>query len=216
MPHTPPFQPQTSNFTPGTSYRRMTEPTTLLHNARIYPMDPAHAPAEALAWRGNRILAVGSAEEVTQAAGPGARRIDGGGRTVLPGLIDSHIHFTWYARGLRNVDLTGVTALDDALRRVAERAAGQAPGTWVRGHGWDNNLWDPPNFPTRADLDRIAPQHPVLLSRKDGHSIWVNSLALERAGVTRDTPDPAGARIGRDADGTPNGLLYEGAAEDLI
>ena len=194
----------------------MTEPTTLLTNARVYTMDPARPQAEALAWRGNRIIAVGSNREAYHAAGAGATQIDAGGRTVIPGLIDAHIHFTWYARALRNVDLTGATSLEEALRRVGERAAAQAPGAWVRGHGWDNNLWTPPTFPTRADLDRVAPHNPVLLSRKDGHSIWVNGLALARAGVTRATPDPPGARIGRDADGEPNGLLFEGAAERLV
>src|SRR5262245_12000056 len=132
----------------------MTEPTTLLTNARVYTMDPARPQAAALAWRGNRIIAVGSNREASQAAGAGATPIDAGGRTVIPGLIDSHIHFTWYARALRNVDLTGVTSLEEALRRVGERAATRAPGAWVRGHGWDNNLWTPATFPTRADLDR--------------------------------------------------------------
>src|SRR5215212_5388888 len=149
----------------------MTEPTTMLTNARVYTMDPARPQAAAVAWQGNRILAVGSADEVRHAAGLDAAQIDIGGRTVIPGLIDSHIHFTWYARGLRNVDLTGAPSLDEALRRAGERAAAQAPGTWVRGHGWDNNLWTPPTFPNRADLDRVAPRNPVLLSRKDGNSI---------------------------------------------
>jgi predicted amidohydrolase YtcJ len=190
-------------------------PVTLLTNARIYTMDPTHPQAEALAWQGERIIAVGSRDAVAERADTATTVIDAGGRTVIPGLIDSHIHFTWYAAGLRRVNLEGVDRLDEALRRVGERAAGQAPGTWVPGHGWDNNRWGT-DVPTRADLDRVAPGHPVLLSRKDGHSIWVNSLALERAGITRDTPDPPGGRIGREANGAPNGMLYEGAAEDLV
>lgn len=190
-------------------------PVTLLTNARIYTMDPTNPQAEAIAWQGEQILAVGSRDAVAERADTATTVIDAGGRTVIPGLIDSHIHFTWYAAGLRRVNLEGVESLDEALRRVAERAAAQPSGTWVRGHGWDNNRWGT-DFPTRADLDRVAPAHPVLLSRKDGHSIWVNTLALERAGITRDTPDPPGGRIGRAADGTPSGMLYEGAAEDLV
>src|SRR4051812_3016638 len=142
-------------------------PSTLLINARVYTMDPAHPMAEAVAWRGDRIVSVGSSREATYAIGHGATIIDAGGRTVLPGLIDAHIHFTWYARSLRQVDLDGVPSLEESLRRVGARAAAQAPGTWVQGHGWDNNLWTPPDFPTRADLDRVVPQHPVLLRRKD-------------------------------------------------
>ncbi len=190
-------------------------PVTLLTNARIYTMDPTQPQAEALVWQGDRIVAVGNRDAMAERADTATTVIDAGGRTVIPGLIDSHIHFTWYAAGLRRVNLEGVNSLDEALRLIGERAATQAPGTWVRGHGWDHNRWGT-DFPTRADLDRVTPQHPVLLSRKDGHSIWVNSLALARAGVTRDTPDPAGGRVGRDANGDPSGIFFEESAEDLV
>ncbi|MDQ2807097.1 MAG: amidohydrolase, partial [Chloroflexota bacterium] len=142
--------------------------------------------------------------------------LDGGGRTVLPGLIDAHIHFMWYAWGLLRVDLEAVPSLGAALQRVAERVAALEPGAWVRGSGWNNNLWQPNNFPNRADLDRVTGDYPAVMTRKDGHSIWVNSAALRVAGIDRASPDPPGGRIGRDATGDPDGMLYESAAMDLV
>lgn len=185
--------------------------STLLENARIYTMDRALPRAEAIAVRDGRILAVGGLEEVREAAGQGARRVDLGGRAVIPGLIDAHIHFLAYARYLTRIDLEGIRSKEEVLEKVAAKARELGPGRWVLGMSWNNNLWSPPDFPTRHDLDRVAPENPVLLDRKDLHSCWVNSLALRRANVTRDTPDPPGAAIGRDEAGEPNGMLYESA-----
>jgi predicted amidohydrolase YtcJ len=193
-----------------------TEAVTVLRNVRAYTMDARQPEAAALAWRGDRLIAVGAADDVAAAAGAGARVIDGGGRTVVPGLIDSHIHFMSYADYLLRVDLDGVPSLETALERVAARTATASAGAWVRGRGWNNNLWSPTTFPTRHDLDRVTGDHPALLARKDGHSIWVNSAALALAGITRDTPDPPGGRIGRDAQGEPDGILYEGAAMESV
>jgi predicted amidohydrolase YtcJ len=194
----------------------MADSVTILHNARVHTMDPRRPTATALAWRGDRLLAVGPPEEVAATAGPGARVIDAGGQTVIPGLIDAHIHFMWYAAGLLRVDLEGVADLDTALARVAARATTTPEGAWVRGSGWNNNLWQPNRFPSRHDLDRVTAGRPAVMTRKDGHSIWVNSAALAIAGITRDTPDPPGGRIGRYAAGEPNGMLYEAAAMDLV
>jgi predicted amidohydrolase YtcJ len=182
----------------------------VIENARIYTMDSVAPQAEAIAIASGRIVAVGTRAEMP--SGEGVRRVDAGGRAVIPGLIDAHIHFLDYARSLMRVNLDGVTSKERALEMVAERVGQAGPGKWVRGGGWNNNLWSPPHFPTRADLDRIAPRNPVYLDRKDLHSAWVNTLALERAGVTRDTPDPPGAVIGRDEGGEPNGMLYESAS----
>jgi predicted amidohydrolase YtcJ len=189
-----------------------TEAVTVLRNVRAYTMDAGQPEAAALAWRGDRLIAVGEVDAVMEAAGPRAQLIDGGGRTVVPGLIDSHIHFMSYAANLLHIDLDGVSSLDTALDRVATGTATARAGTWVRGRGWNNNLWSPTAFPTRHDLDRVTGDHPALMTRKDGHSIWVNSAALALAGITRDTPDPPGGRIGRDSQGEPDGMLYEGAA----
>ena len=161
-----------------------------------------------------RIIAVGSREEVNATIGSNnneVRRLDLQGKAVIPGLIDAHIHCLGYSRSLRRVNLDGVTSKEEALRLVAEKVAQARPGEWVVGGGWNNNLWSPPDFPTRQDLDRIAPQNPVFLNRKDLHSCWVNSVALERAGVTKETPDPPGAKIGRDESGEPDGIFYENA-----
>ncbi len=192
------------------------EPVTVLRHVQAYTMDPAQPRAEALAWRGHRLIAAGPADEVVAAAGPRARLLDGGGATVIPGLIDAHIHFMWYAMGLLRVNLEGTSGVAAVRERLAARVATLEPGAWVLGGGWDNTTWDPPVFPTAADLDPVTGDHPAVLDRKDGHSIWVNHAALAAAGITRDTPDPPGGRIGRDAAGAPDGMLYEGAAIDLV
>jgi hypothetical protein len=193
-------------------------PITLVENARVYTLDFQMPRADAVAIQDGRILAVGSRDEMGSLGGE-VRRVDAGGRAVIPGLIDAHIHLLDYSRSLARVNLDGVTSKEEALRMVAETARQVEPGAWVRGGGWNNNLWSPPHFPTRHDLDRIAPDKPVFLDRKDLHSAWINTEALRRAGITRDTPDPPGASIGRDEAGEPNGMLFESAvllARDAI
>jgi len=180
----------------------------IIENARIYTMDKGRPRADALATRDGHVLAVGTLEEVRSIAN-GSRRIDLEGRAVIPGLIDAHIHFLDYSRSLSKINLDGVALKDETLRMVADKAHEVGPGRWVLGGGWNNNLWSPPDFPTRHDLDRVAPDNPVYLDRKDLHSCWVNSMALQKAGITRDTPDSPGATIGHDEAGEPNGLLYE-------
>ncbi|HEX8230425.1 MAG TPA: amidohydrolase [Chloroflexia bacterium] len=187
-----------------------TPETTIITNARVYTMDPRRPQSEAIAMRDGKIVAVSSSRELEYLPNV-TRRIDAGGRAIIPGLIDAHIHFLDYARSLALVNLEGVRSKEEALRIVADKARELGPGRWVIGGGWNNNLWSPPDYPTRHDLDRAAPQNPVYLDRKDLHSCWVNSLALQRAGVTRDTPVPAGAAIGTDEAGEPNGLFYESA-----
>lgn len=192
--------------------RRYTEDTevTLIENARVYTMDREAPHAEAIAMRGGRIMAVGTKEEVGQIGGI-TRRVDAEGRAVIPGLIDAHIHFLAYARSLSRINLDGVASKKEALAQVTEKAQGLEAGKWIVGGGWNHNLWTPPQFPTRHDLDRAAPNNPVYLARKDLHSCWVNTLALQRAHITRDTPDPPGAAIGRDEWGEPDGMLFESA-----
>jgi predicted amidohydrolase YtcJ len=185
-------------------------PTTIIENARIYTMDRDLPHAKAIALREGRVVAVGAKGELDALPGD-KRRIDAGGHAVIPGLIDAHIHFLQYSRSLAKIDLDGVRSKEEVLARVAAKARELGPGRWVLGGGWNNNLWSPPDFPTRHDLDRAAPDNPVYLDRKDLHSCWVNSLALQRAGVTGDTPDPPGAAIGRDGAGEPDGIFYESA-----
>ena len=182
--------------------------TTVFTNGYIYTVDGPW-PVEAMAVRNGRIVAVGTSRELS--GGANARIINLGERTVIPGLIDAHIHFLSYSRSLNKVILEGVRSKEEVLRMVEEKAKELGPRRWILGGGWNHYLWDPPSFPTRHDLDRVAPNNPVLLDRKDLHSCWVNTLALQAAGINRDTPDPPGAAIGRDADGEPDGLFYESA-----
>jgi len=186
----------------------------LLVNGRIVTMDAGYPRASALAISGERILAVG--DDLRDLLGPGGEVRDLGGRCVLPGLTDSHIHFMWYALGFRAVDLSTAATLDNALELVAQQARETEPGEWVQGRGWDQERWPERRFPTAADLDSVTPRHPVVLKAKSGHALVANSYALELAGVTAETPDPPGGRIGRGPQGCPDGMLFEDSAMDLV
>ncbi|HWV96401.1 MAG TPA: amidohydrolase [Xanthobacteraceae bacterium] len=188
---------------------------TVLLNGRILTADAAFSIAEAVAIREGRFMAVGSNAEVKAFVGATTEVTDLGGRTVVPGLIDTHAHVE--AAGLFNytVSFDGVTTVAEALARVKDMAARTAPGEWIRGR-----MWHPvaqmkeKRFLHRWELDDVAPDHPVCLPV--GHFTLTNSLALKLAGIDRDTPDPAGGEIHRDkASGEPNGVLEE-AAEDLV
>ncbi|MFN2225344.1 MAG: amidohydrolase [Anaerolineae bacterium] len=191
----------------------------VLDNARIYAMAGAQPgavpPAEALAIAGDRILAVGEGAAMRDLLRPGGRAVDLGGRAVIPGLIDAHVHFGWYSLAVHQnrVDLDNVPSKEEALARVAAAAARTPAGRWIQGAGWNKNIWPGGQFPTAADLDGAAPAHPVALEDKSHHATWVNSRALETAGITADTPDPEGGEIVRDAAGRPTGMLLETAAE---
>ncbi|HEU0014878.1 MAG TPA: amidohydrolase family protein, partial [Longimicrobium sp.] len=161
-----------------------------------------HPPVRALLVRGGRIAAVGDEDEVRHAALPGAevRRVDG---VVTPGLTDAHVHLTTWALGRRQVDLNAARTMDDGVAAVAEFA--RTGDGWIRGLGWDQHRWR--GMPTREPLDRVAPHRPVFLLSHDIHAAWVNTEALRRCGITRDTPDPPGGTIVRDAAGEPAGVL---------
>ena len=141
--------------------------------------------------------------------------IDLRGRVAIPGLVDHHIHFTAYAMSRARVNLDGARSLEEAVARVAERVKVAKPGEWVVGLGWNHTEWAVPQFPTKTPLDAIAPENPVALDRKDGHSVWVNSAALRSAGISRETADPTGGVIDRDTSGQPSGTLRENAVELL-
>jgi predicted amidohydrolase YtcJ len=172
-------------------------------------------PAEAVVAAGGRIVFVGSTQEALQRAGAGARTIDLAGATVLPGLADAHAHLTGIGWRELHFDLTGVESLAALQQRVRERAAGD-PSAWIVGRGWIESRWTPAVFPTRADLDAVETSRPVMLERADGHAVIVNSRALEIAGITAATPDPAGGEILRDPrTRQPTGMLVD-AAVDLV
>lgn len=182
-----------------------------LVNGRVYTGVAGESRAEAVLAIGGRIAYVGDSAEVRRRAPAGARVIDLQGATVLPGLTDAHAHLAGI--GLREIsfDLTGVPSLTALQQRLRERAATDL-SEWIVGRGWIESKWQPAVFPTRADLDAAVADRPVMLERADGHAIVVNSRALEIAGITRATPDPAGGQIFREpVSGEPTGMLIDNA-----
>lgn len=188
----------------------------ILYNARVYTVDPAQPWAEAVACTAGRVVAAGREDDVLDLAGPHTQRLDAGSRLVLPGLIDGHVHLLWFAtlRRGHEVNLYGVDDIGELRRRVRCAVESADPSQWVYGRGWDESSWGV--RPTRVYLDDIAPQTPVVLRRLDLHTSWANSAALKRSGVTRETPDPPGSCLERDASGELTGILHEFGAIDLV
>ncbi|MBA2338548.1 MAG: amidohydrolase [Acidimicrobiia bacterium] len=178
----------------------------------VYPVQPGTPPAEALLVRGERIAALGTVAEVRAAASPAAEMVDLAGRVVLPGFQDAHVHPCLAGPELNRCNLVGSDRRDDYLATVATYAAANPAAPWLVGKGWAMSAF-PGGIAPAIDLDAVVPDRPVLLMNRDGHGAWVNSVALARAGIDRDTPDPSDGRIERTADGAPVGTLQEGAAE---
>ena len=183
----------------------------LFENAVVHTGDPETPRATGLVARGEWIAAVGDRAGLRDAF-PHARPVDLGGATVLPAFTDSHIHLAAVGLAMRSVDLSGARSLRDAVATVAAAARTAPPGAWLRGRGWDKNLWPEGRFPGRADLDPVTGGRPAVFRSKDGHAAWVNSAALGRAGIGVASPDPEGGVIVRDpATGEPTGVLTERA-----
>lgn len=182
----------------------------VLTNGKIFTADARGAWAEAIAIENDRIVAVGTNAEVARAYA-GARTIDLRGRLVTPGFNDAHIHFIGGGLSLLRVELVGARTLEEAKSRIAAKARELPPGAWILGRGWDHTLWGG-RWPTKADLDAVAPNNPVFVQRVDGHVSWANTPALRAAGVTRETRAPEGGEILHDAEGQPTGILKETAA----
>ncbi len=183
----------------------------ILTNATIYTGDSTAAPVEAVAVKDGNIVYVGDADGAAEFQGTDTEVIDLTGRFVFPGFVDAHAHFGGIGDRELSLNLQGINSKDEFLAKVEEAVERVAPGEWVTGRGWIETFWDPPVFPTRHDLDRIAPDNPVLLSRADGHASIANSAALRAAGVTGATPSPPGGAINLDADGEPTGMLIDRA-----
>jgi predicted amidohydrolase YtcJ len=183
----------------------------ILYNGHFVTMDDTVARASAVAIQFGRIVAIGSDDDMLALAGPGTMRENLNGKFVIPGLVDAHIHWEGTARALHMVNVFEVPSKEVALERVAARAAQTPAGEWISGHGWFQDMWPDRAFPTAADLDSVAPNHPVYLQAKSGHAGWANSLALKLCDITTDTSDPDGGQIVRDVSGAPNGLLLETA-----
>ncbi len=180
-------------------------------NARIYTVDQDHPTVQAFAIEGGLFEFAGSEREVLALRGPETRVLDLHGATVVPGLIDAHAHLLGLGESLQEVDLRGSVSYDEVIARVAARAKTVPAGQWVTGSAWDQNRWGDTRFPTHEVLDRAIPDHPVYLTRVDGHAGLANAAAMKLAGVTSATKDPAGGRIVRDATGNPTGVFVDNA-----
>ena len=187
----------------------------IVTNARVYTADDARPLVEAFAVRDGRITFVGSQREATVLAGPATRIVDAGGRTVIPGMVDAHAHFSGLAQTLRQVDLTGTTSEAEVIARVVAKAQTVPKGTWITGRGWDQNDWSVTDFPTHDALSAAIPDHPVLLERVDGHATYANMAAMKAAGVTAASKAPVGGQIITDARGQPTGVFIDNASDVL-
>jgi predicted amidohydrolase YtcJ len=187
----------------------------IITNASVWTVDNARPKAQAVAVLGDRIVAVGSSAEVDAWRGPRTQVIDAGGKLLLPGFNDSHVHFMSGGQQLDNVEVNDATSSEEFVRRIPENARKTPKGQWMTGGDWDETKWDPAQLPTKEMIDPVTPNNPVFISRYDGHMALANSEALRLAGVTAKTPDPPGGFIVRDAQGSPTGALKD-AATDFV
>ncbi|MGW0578198.1 amidohydrolase [Streptomyces sp. NPDC002920] len=194
--------------------------TLILTGGQVLTVDPDFTVAEAVAVRGREIVAVGTSAEIAAFAGPSTRVVDLAGRTVLPGINDSHLHGAAYAMTKApfaiDVGHPAVRSIEEIAEAVRKAAEAASPGEWVVGLGWDPGylaecLAEPGRLPGRLDLDRVAPDNPVCLTDFSAHMVWANSAALRAAGIDRTTEPPPGGVIDKDVDGEPTGILREAA-----
>jgi predicted amidohydrolase YtcJ len=184
----------------------------LVHGV-FYPVQPAAPVHGGLAVRGGRIVYLGDDAGALALRGPATQVIDLAGRAVTPGLIDAHSHLGGLGQAIEGVDLTGAASYDEVIRRVRE-AAGRLPaGSWLRGRGWDQNRWSDRSFPTHQALSQAVPDHPVWLTRVDGHAALLNARAMDALGIDAGVRDPVGGRLLRDAAGRPTGVLVDRAMD---
>ncbi|MFB6675109.1 amidohydrolase [Streptomyces sp. NPDC056390] len=176
----------------------------------VHTFSPARSRATSVAVRGERIVAVGH-DEVRELVGPATEVVDLKGKLLIPGFQDAHAHPVGGGLELGQCDLSGATTLDEYRRRVSAYAQAHPDTEWITGGGWSMEAF-PGGLPTAAELDALVPDRPAYLVNRDHHGAWVNSRALQAAGIDARTPDPADGRIERDADGAPTGMLQEGAA----
>ncbi|HET9948652.1 MAG TPA: amidohydrolase [Longimicrobiales bacterium] len=193
----------------------------VLRNGKIVTVDAARPEAQALAVRGDRIVAVGSDAEIAKLVGPRTRVIDLRGRLAVPGFIESHGHFMGLGQALMELDLTKARTWDDIVALVKDAAAKAQPGEWIVGRGWHQEKWDRPpqpnveGLPYHTGLSAVSPNNPVALEHASGHAMFVNAKAMELAGIGSSTPSPAGGEIVRDAKGVAIGMLRDNAM-DLV
>jgi predicted amidohydrolase YtcJ len=194
-------------------------PDLILHHGRILTVDATDRVLDAVAVRGNRIIAVGSNAQILPLAGTNTRRLDLGGRAVTPGLIDAHAHFSGGATDrffLLDVSYPAVKGIADIVAAVRDRAAKTPVGNFIEGSGWDEGKFVERRMITARDLDAASPANPVVLTNTTGHYVVANSAALRMANITRDTPNPPSGTIDRAVDGTPTGVLKESAQQLVL
>jgi len=187
----------------------------MITNGKVWTVDKSLPRAQAIAVFGDRIVAVGSTTEIDSWRGPRTQVIDAGGKLVLPGFNDAHVHFVSGGMQLDNVQLKDASSAPEFARLIGERAKITPPGEWILGGNWDETRWTPTSIPTKQLFDELTADNPVFVTRYDGHMGVANSVALRLAGITAQTQDPSGGVIVRDAQGNPTGALKDAAA-DLV
>jgi len=194
---------------------KTTWPDTIFLHGDIYT-GIAGLRGQAMAVRGDRIVAVSSDAEIKKLKGKHTRVVDLGGHFVMPGFNDAHVHLANGGFEKLTVELAGARSLDEMVARIAASAKTALAGEWITGRGWDDTLWPGQKLPTRQNLDPVTGDHSAIFTRVDGHISVANSAALEFAGITRSTPDPPGGKIDRDSQGEPTGILRETVKDDLL
>src|SRR5215213_2283692 len=181
-------------------------------NGNVYTANDKAARAQAIAVKGDKIVFVGTNAAAQRFVGPSTRVVDLKGNTVLPGFTDSHQHLSGVGQREMTLNLEGTTSLEDLLAKLKARVDQAKPGEWDTGRGWIETHRQPPEFPTRWDVDKVSPNNPVILGRADGHGAVANSAALKLAGVEKNTPNPFGGEVSKDKQtGEPDGMLIDAA-----
>src|SRR5712691_7226714 len=189
--------------------------TLIVTNAAVYTVDKQHPKAEAVAIIGDRIVAVGSRADIDLWRGPQTKVIDAGGKLLLPGFNDAHVHFIQGGAQLVQVDLVDAATPEEFRKRIAAQVKKTPKGEWILGGRWDETKWPKPQLPTKEFVDPVTGATPIFVERYDGHQALANSAAMKLAGVDAKTPDVPGGVIMRDASGNPTGT-FKDAAQELI
>jgi predicted amidohydrolase YtcJ len=197
---------------PGPSYTQAEPADVVFKNGNVYTVNERQPQAQAVAVKAGKVIFVGSNADAKKYEGRETRIVDLRGSTMLPGFTDSHYHLSGVGAREVNLNLEGIESLAGFLAKVKERVDKAKPGEWITGRGWIETFWKPQTFPTRWDLDKISPNHPVYLTRADGHASVANSAAIKLAGITKDTPNPFGGEIMKDKQsGEPMGMFLDRA-----
>ena len=183
----------------------------IITNANIHTMDAKRTVARSIAVSGGKIIAIGSDADTKSLIGPNTRVIDAGGKLVIPGFNDAHVHFLETGSQLSSVDLRSAKTPQEFVQRIKDFVAKQPKGRWILGGQWDHENWTPNDLPTAALIDSVTPDNPVFINRLDGHMALANSVAMKLAGVNKDTKDVAGGLIVRDGSGNPAGVFKDAA-----